>query len=177
MKNGKVYRMVLAALWLCVGMVLPLLTMQVKEVGDSLLPMHLAVMLCGLTCGRWYGAAVGMLLPFFRSLIFGMPPIYPNAVWMAFELAAYGFMIGFIYSRFKTKNIGALYVSLVSSMIFGRIVWGIAKSILLGIEGNAFTVKAFFVGGVVDALPGIVLQLILIPVFMKLYDMWRRKKV
>ena len=91
-------------MFLAIGMVLPTLTMQIKEIGDTLLPMHLPVLLCGLICGPWYGLVIGFMLPFLRSVIFGMPPIYPNAVWMALELAAYGAVIGLVYLCFKKKK-------------------------------------------------------------------------
>ena len=157
---------------LSLGIVLPLFTSQIKEIGDSLLPMHLPVMICGLICGWGYGALVGFCLPFVRSLIFSMPPIYPNAVWMAFELATYGFVIGFLYDKKQNKSTSWLYFSLVCSMIFGRIVWGIVKLVLLSVKGNGFTLNAFIMGGFIDALPGIILQLILIPVITKI--LWRK---
>lgn len=170
MKNKNLRKLVLLAMFLAIGMVLPTLTMQIKEIGDTLLPMHLPVMLCGLVCGPWYGLGIGFMLPFLRSVTFGMPPIYPNAVWMALELATYGCVIGLVYLLFKKKNTLSLYVSLVSAMIAGRVVWGIAKAVLLGLGGKAFTFAAFITGGFVDALPGIVIQLILIPLIMKIVD-------
>ena len=163
-------RIVLAGLFLALGMALPFLTGQIKEIGDSLLPMHLAVMLCGLICGYKYGFAVGIMLPFLRSLLFGMPPLYPNAVWMAFELATYGLVIGLLYVKFKNKSTRYVYLSLVVSMIAGRVVWGIAKAILLGISGKSVTLYALFVSGVIDAIPGIILQLLLIPSIMHLIN-------
>ena len=165
-KNLKLKKLVLSSLFLGLGIILPVFTGQIKEIGDTLLPMHIPVMLCGLLCGWQYGLTVGAILPFFRSVIFSMPPIYPNAVWMAFELATYGFVIGFLYSRFKRKNTVGLYISLLSAMLSGRIVWGIAKAFLLGIGGNSFTFMAFISGGFVDSILGIILQLILIPLIM-----------
>ena len=161
-------RLILAALFLALGIVLPTLTGQIKEIGDSLLPMHFPVMLCGLLCGAPYGLTVGLCMPFVRALTFGMPPLYPNAVWIALELATYGLVIGFLYARSKKKTLPRLYLCLVCSMILGRIVWGISKAILLGANGRVFTVNAFIVGGVLDALPGIILQLVLIPLTMKI---------
>ena len=160
-------RMALSAVLLCVGLVLPLLTMQIKEIGDTLLPMHLPVLLCGILCGPFYGGSVGLILPFLRSAIFGMPPIYPNAVWMAAELMAYGLITGLVFSRTR-KNIGGIYISLIAAMLGGRIVWGAVKALLLGVGQSGFTIAAFFTGGFVDALPGIVLQLVLIPLLVKL---------
>lgn len=168
MKNKKLKKMLLSALFLSIGAILPLFTMQIKEIGDSLLPMHIPVMLCGLICGKYYGLSVGFILPIFRSFVFSMPPLYPNSLWMAAELATYGFVIGFIYSCSKKKNTASVYFALISAMILGRIVWGITKSILLGFGGKAFSVAAFLTGGFVDSALGIIIQLILIPIIMKI---------
>ena len=165
-------KIIVSAMFLSLGIVLPFLTGQIKEIGDTLLPMHIPVMLCGLVCGGSYGFIVGFILPFLRAVTVGMPPIFPNAVWMALELATYGFVIGFLYSSFYKKQIWWLYCSLIISMMSGRVIWGIAKSILLGISGKNFPIEAFIVGGVVDALPGIILQLILIPSIIKLIEMF-----
>ena len=170
MHKDNLRRLILAAVFLAIGTVLPTLTGQIKEIGDSLLPMHIPVMLCGLLCGMGYGLTVGLIMPFLRALTFGMPPLYPNAVWMALELAAYGFVIGLLYRRSKKKNTFYLCACLLCAMIAGRIVWGIAKATLLGMDGRTFTVNAFIVGGVIDALPGIILQFILSPIVMNLIN-------
>lgn len=170
MKRIKYINTVLSALFLALGLVLPLLTGQLKEIGDTLLPMHLPCFLCGALCGPWYGLFIGFIMPFLRSLLFSMPPMYPSAVWMAFELGTYGFMIGFMYKRLKKHSLLGLYTSLIVAMISGRAVWGIVKAILLGVGGNSFTFTAFFVGGVADALPGIILQLVIIPVIISIVE-------
>lgn len=170
MKRENIQKLVLSALLLAIGLALPLLTGQIKEIGDSLLPMHLPVLLCGLICGWRYGLAVGAILPFLRSVTFGMPPIYPNAIWMALELATYGLIVGLMYKIFKRKSIGYLYLSLVIAMISGRVMWGIAKLILLGVASKPFPFSAFIIGGFVDAIPGIILQLVLIPLIVTLVE-------
>ena len=48
-------------------------------------------------------------------------------------------------------------------MIVGRIVWGIARLILAGIVGNGFTFAMFISGAITTAIPGIIVQLVLIP--------------
>lgn len=169
-KKFKTKKLVLAAMFLSIGFVLPLLTGQIKEIGDTLLPMHIPVMLCGLICGEKYGFLIGIILPFFRSVVFGMPPIYPNAVWMAIELATYGFVIGFVYSKMNFKNTKGVYISLISAMLIGRIAWGASKAILLGVGGKTFTIAMFLVGGFADAILGIILQLILIPFIMAILN-------
>ena len=163
---------VLSALFLAMGAVLPLFFSQLKEIGDSLLPMHIPVLLCGLVCGAKYGCFVGAILPFFRALFFGMPPLYPNAVWMALEMATYGLVIGLLYAK-RPRRTAWLYVSLIVAMLVGRAVWGVSKAVLLGLKGSVFTLSAFWFGGFADALPGIALQLILIPAIMLLINKLR----
>ncbi len=170
MNNKSTRKIIISAMFLALGVALPFLTGQIKEIGDTLLPMHIPVMLCGLICGWKYGLAVGLILPFLRAVTVGMPPLYPNAVWMSLELATYGGVIGILYFSFQKKQVWWLYVSLVISMVSGRIVWGVAKTILLGMAGKAFTFQAFIAGGVIDAFPGIILQLILIPAIIRLKD-------
>lgn len=170
MKLSNLQKTVLSAMFLAMGVVLPLFTAQIKEIGDTLLPMHFPVMLCGLICGPWYGLMVGFILPFFRSAIFSMPPMYPNAVWMAFELATYGGVIGLCYRKAPRQSIGSIYLSLVIAMVAGRIVWGLVKTTLLGLSGKTMTAQALITGGFLDAIPGIVLQLLLIPAMVRLIE-------
>ena len=99
-----------------------------------------------------------------RSVFFGAPVLYPNAVAMALEIAAYGAVIGLVFSKFKNKNIVATYTSLICAMITGRAVWGVAMAILLG--STKFTFAAFIAGAFTNAIPGIILQLVLIPSIM-----------
>lgn len=168
MKQKLLKRNILTAMLLAVGMILPLFTAQIKEVGDTLLPMHLPILLCGLICGPFHGLAAGFSLPFLRSLIFGRPLLYPNAFWMAPELAAYGLVVGLLYRRTK-KNIPSLYLCLIIAMLAGRAVWGISKAVLLGFSEEPFTFTAFITGGFFDAIPGILLQLVFIPSLMALF--------
>lgn len=157
-------------MFLAMGIVLPFLTGQIQIIGNMLLPMHIPVMLCGLICGWHYGAAVGFVMPLMRSVLFDMPILYPNAVAMAFELAAYGLFIGLIYGRSKWKCIRSLYRSLIFSMLLGRVVWGGVMTALMGVGGNVFTVTAFWTQGFVNAIPGIIVQLVLIPAIMVALD-------
>lgn len=166
MINQKLKNIVLTAMFLAIGLVLPFLTGQIKEIGNMLLPMHIPVFLCGLICSWKYGLVLGFILPLMRSAIFHMPVMYPNAVAMAFELATYGFVAGYLYGKSKYKCTKALYRSILSAMVAGRIVWGIAEVVILGIGGKAFTFSAFIAGAFAKAVPGIIIQLVLIPAIM-----------
>ncbi len=132
--------------------------------------MHIPVFLCGLICGWQYGLAVGFMLPLMRSMLFFMPAIFPDAAAMAFELAAYGFFCGFLYEKSPWHCIISLYRCLLSSMLFGRIVWGGAMLIFLGAGSEGFTAGAFFAGAFFNAIPGIILQLAIIPSIMLALD-------
>ncbi|MCD7741124.1 MAG: ECF transporter S component [Ruminococcus sp.] len=160
----------LSAMFLALGLVLPLLTGQIPQIGNMLLPMHIPVLLCGLICGWQYGLTVGFITPLLRSFIFGMPLLYPSAIAMAFELATYGAVIGFLYAHSRWHCVVALYRCLIISMLAGRAVWGAAEVVLLGIKGNAFTFTAFISGAFLTAIPGIILQLVLIPAIMIALD-------
>ncbi len=165
-KNKNLLKLVLSAMFLALGLVLPFLTGQIKEIGNMLLPMHIPVMLCGLVCGWQYGLVIGAVVPIMRSMIFGMPVMFPSAIGMAFELATYGFVIGYLFSHAKWKCIKSLYRCLLISMVSGRVVWGIVQCLLLGLGENGFTLTAFLSGAILKAIPGIILQLVLIPAVM-----------
>lgn len=166
MKNKKIFNLVLAAMLLALCIVLPFLTGQIKEIGNMLAPMHIPVMLCGLICGWQYGAVVGAVAPIMRSALFGMPVMFPNAFAMAFELATYGFVIGFLFSHAKWKCIKSLYRCLLVAMVSGRIVWGIVQICILGLGEGGFTLTMFITSSFLNSIPGIILQLVLIPIVM-----------
>ena len=164
--NRSTKQLTVSALLFALGLVLPFLTGQVPQIGNMLLPMHIPVLLCGLICGWQYGAAVGLVLPLLRSMTLGMPPLFPTATAMAFELMTYGFVSGWMYERSKWKCIVALYRSLIAAMLAGRIVWGVVQIVLLGVAGAGFTWQMFMAGAFINAVPGIIAQLLIIPAVM-----------
>lgn len=161
----QIQNIVLSAMLLAVGIVLPFFTGQIPQIGGMLLPMHLPVMVCGLICGWQYGGIIGFILPLFRYVLFGMPPM-PNGLAMAFELAAYGIIAGYLYSHSRWKCTFALYRSLIIAMLGGRIIWGMVRIIMTGVAKEAFTWQMFLAGAFINAIPGIILQLIFIPALM-----------
>lgn len=166
MKKLDVKNFTLSAMFMAIGLILPLFTGQIPQIGNMLLPMHIPVLLCGLICGWQYGLTVGFVLPLLRYMIFGMPILFPTGIAMAFELAAYGLVIGWIYGHSKWQCVVALYRSLIIAMLVGRVVWGVARTILMGFGGQEFSWAMFVTGGFVTAIPGIIVQLILIPAIM-----------
>ena len=175
MKLREIEKIVLSGIFLALAIVLPFLTGQVQFLGQRFLPMHLPVLICGFICGAKYGVTVGFIAPLLRTLIMGMPPLYPVALAMSFELAAYGFFAGLFYNLFK-KNFINIYVSLVLSMLLGRIIYGIVNVVFLGLEGLEYSFTAFFMGAFVNALPGIILQLYLVPIIVYTVQTYRMDK-
>lgn len=166
MENDNLKKLVLSAMFIAIGIILPFFTGQLQKVGNMLLPMHLPILLCGLICGAWYGMATGIITPILRSMLFGMPVMFPSAAAMAFELGTYALVIGLCYNRSKWKCIFSLYRSMIIAMLSGRIVWGIVMTVFMGISGKAFSISAFISGAVLNAVPGIIAQLVLIPAIM-----------
>lgn len=166
MQHKTLKNTVLSAMFLCIGLVLPFLTGQIREIGNMLLPMHIPVFLCGLICGWPYGLAVGFILPLLRSALFSMPAMYPNAVSMAFELATYGLVVGLCFRYAKKQRMRTVYTSMLIAMLAGRLVWGAAQVVLLGLGGKSFAWSVFLANGFINAIPGIILQLLLIPAVM-----------
>ena len=150
-ESKPVVKLTLSAMFMAIGLVLPFFTGQIPQIGKLLLPMHIPVFLCGLICGWQYGLGVGFALPLIRSLLIGI------------ELAVYGLVVGILYWRSHRQNIISLYCSMILAMIAGRVVWGIAQIVLLGFGGTQFTWQMFIAGALIDAIPGIILQLVLIP--------------
>ena len=164
-RNSAILRMAYAAVCLALCMVLPFLTGQIPQIGSALSPMHIPVLLAGFLCGPWWAAAVGAVAPLLRFALFGMPPIFPTGVAMCFELAGYGLASGLLYRKLPKKPVN-VYVSLLAAMLAGRVVWGIVRVLLSGVAGEPFTWAAFMAGAFVNAVPGIIVHIALIPVIV-----------
>jgi len=165
MKKTNVKILVLSALFLALALVLPFLTGQIPEIGSMLCPMHIPVLLCGYFCGWPWGLTVGIIAPVLRSVLFGMPPMFPTALCMSLELATYGAVSGLLYQKLP-RNRGSIYISLLSAMVAGRLVWGAARFLCAGLDVSAFGLSAFWAGAVTTAIPGIIVQILLIPILV-----------
>ena len=156
---------VLAALFLALAFILPMFTGHIPQIGSMLCPMHFPVLLCGFVLGSPWGLAVGFIAPLLRSVLFGMPPMFPVAISMAFELGTYGLVSGLMYRRVK-HTLPMTYATLLTAMVAGRLVWGAARFVLAGLSSSSFPFSAFLSGALLTALPGIIAQLIIIPLII-----------
>ena len=161
----QIRKLTYTALYLAIALILPFVTGQIPEIGAMLCPMHIPVLLCGFMCGWPWGLAVGFISPLLRGVLFGMPVLFPAGVAMAFELAVYGGTAGILYSLMprQKRTISAV---LLTAMIAGRLVWGLAHVIIAGLTGNECTVALFIAGAVTNAVPGIILHIVLIPILV-----------
>ena len=162
--NTELARLIYSAMFLSLALLLPFLTGQIPSVGTALLPMHLPVILCGFICGPYWGMAVGATAPILRSIIFERPVLMPDAVAMAFELAMYAFIAGLLYRKLD-KKLFYTYVTLLASMISGRIVWAMVMFvlILMGSAQGEIGFALVWTRTVLQSIPGIILQIVAIP--------------
>ena len=165
LQKTTIRRLVWAAVCLALCMVLPFLTGQIPQIGSAISPMHIPVLLAGFISGPWWAMAVGAVSPLLRFALFGMPPIFPTGVAMCFELAAYGLVSGALSAR-RPKKTSNIYVSLIAAMLLGRVVWGIVRVVLSGVSGEPFTWAAFMAGAFLNAIPGIIIHILLIPIIV-----------
>ena len=165
MRRNEIKKLVLSAMFLALAFVMPFLTGQIPQVGSMLCPMHIPVLLCGFFCGAPWGLAVGFIAPILRSFTLGMPPMFPTAFCMAFELATYGVIAGWLHNKLPNKKVN-VYVSLLGAMVIGRLVWGVIMFCCMGFDASKFGLNAFLAGAVLNAVPGIIVQIVLIPVLV-----------
>ncbi len=163
--SSQVKKITISAFFLALGLVLPFAFHSFGPgAGAMFLPMHIPVLLCGFVCGSGYGALIGVLTPLVSSALTGMLVFMPTGIAMCFELMTYGFLSGLIVKRLP------LYPSLIITMLAGRAVSGIVNLILLSMAGKAYTLEIFLTAAFVTALPGIILQLIIIPLLVKVIE-------
>ncbi|MBU5428084.1 ECF transporter S component [Tissierella pigra] len=163
MKNKKTNDLVLAGIFVSMGLILPIVFHGFGGGGPVFLPMHIPVLIAGFFLELPFAIAVGILTPVLSSLLTGMPPVFPVLPYMALELTVYSAVVSLLYRKLKLN----VYISLIISMICGRIMAGIAVWALI----TFFTVQLpspvlFIQGAIINGLPGIVIQLILIPIIV-----------
>ncbi|HIU30690.1 MAG TPA: ECF transporter S component [Candidatus Caccousia avistercoris] len=156
--------LVFTAMCLALAVVLPMAFHVVPNAGSVLLPMHIPVLLCGLLCGPVYGLACGVLAPALSSLITQMPPaaVLPS---MICELAVYGLLAGLLIRLIHTKSqVGDIYLSLLGAMLCGRVVYGVVNAAIF--QAGSYSLQIWLTASFVTALPGIVIQIVFIPLIV-----------
>ena len=160
-KMSAVKKSIITAVCIALCVVLPQAFHAVPNAGAIYLPMHIPVLLCGLICGWSYGLLCGLAGPALSALLTGMPPaaVLPG---MLVECGVYGLAAGLLMQLLRTKHLYAdLYISLAAAMLLGRVVSGIAKALIF--SAGSYSMVSWVAGSFVTALPGIVIQLALLP--------------
>lgn len=158
---NKTKKLVLTALFIAIGIVLPMALHSVPNGGKIFLPMHIPVLLCGIICGPFFGLMCGIITPLISSFATGMPPaaVLPG---MLCELAVYGLVSGFVMSKIKTgKSVLDIYISLVTAMLCGRVTYGILNTFVF--MSGKYGFETWIAAAFVTAVPGIIVQLAVIP--------------
>jgi riboflavin transporter FmnP len=164
MKSSNTRKLVMAALCVALGLVLPITFHAIPNAGSIFLPMHIPVLLCGFIAGWPFGLLCGIVTPLLSSVFTGMPPmsLLPG---MLCELAVYGVVSGLLYARLNAGNrVANLYLSLIPAMLAGRVVSGILNATLFSV--GRYSMHIWLTASFVTALPGIVIQLVVIPVLV-----------
>ena len=163
MMKTRTEKITLAGMLLALGIILPFVTAHAFAIpGTVLLPMHVPVLLAGLLCGPFFGGALGLLLPIINCLFTGMPALYPMVPIMTAELFVYGLSSGLLLSKTPLgRNKWGVFVVLPCAMTLGRVAYGLAFYLLFALDGSFEALSVF--AAVMTGLPGIILQLFLIP--------------
>ena len=135
---------IITALCVALCVVLPMALHAIPKGGVLFSPMHLPVLLCGLVCGAPSGLICGILGPFISSMLTGMP-VFGYMPIMMIELGLYGLISGLVMQSLRS---GKLVIDLYAALIFA---------------GGSYSWSAWATGYFVSCLPGIILQLILLP--------------
>ena len=162
-KMSSIKRMIICAVCTALCYVLPMV-FHATGIGRMLLPMHIPVLLCGILCGPCFGAMCGAMGPVLSSVLSGMPsPV--GLISMVPELMAYGLVTGLVMRLLRTgKTMADIYIALICAMVIGRIVGGVADALFLLGSGEGYSVAMFVGSYLAGCLPGVVVQLITVPV-------------
>ncbi|MTI69402.1 MAG: ECF transporter S component [Firmicutes bacterium] len=157
---SKTKQIVYSGFFIALGIIIPIVFHFVNNFGKMFLPMHIPVLLSGFILGPYFGLLVGILTPFISSVLTGMPPLFPMALIMVFELGTYGLVSGFLYNKLKQNEI----ISLVSAMVCGRIVSALVVFSLIKTVGIKFPSPTIYIkAATITGIPGILIQIIIIP--------------
>lgn len=158
---SKVKRSILAAVCIALCVVLPMAFYAIPNADAVYSPMHMPVLLCGLICGGGYGVLCGLAGPILSALVTGMPSIALLPVTLV-ECVCYGGLSGLLMARLRTEKVFAdLYISMLAAMLIGRIAGGAARALIFA--PGSMTLAAWATGYFVAALPGVIIQLVLVP--------------
>lgn len=162
--ENKIKQLTIAAMCLSIGIIMPQALHAIPNAGNIFLPMHIPTMLCAFLCGPIYGMIVGILSPLISHFVFSMPSILMLGQ-MIVELGVYGLVIGLLNRKIsiKRKNLKQ-YIILLVAMLAGRFAYGILNALIF--RFGEYSLKIWLTAAFVTGLPGIIIQLIFVPILV-----------
>ena len=133
-----------------------------KTAGATFLPMHIAVLIAALTFGITSATIVGGTSVIFSYLLTGMPSL-SRLPYMLIELLIYAILLGILNKKFNS------YISLIATIILGRVLYAITLFVcinMLGLQTYGISVLESIKVG----MPGIIIQLICVPIIAKVMN-------
>lgn len=162
--QNKIKDLVAAGLLVAAGILMPMAFHTYKLGGPVFLPMHIPVLLGGFMLSKNLAALVGLLTPFLNFVITSMPSP-PFVFAMMAELATYGLVSSILFHERKW----GIYPALFGAMLSGRLASIVANWLIItGILGMPFNFAKVMTSLFITGLPGIIIQVILIPLIVKL---------
>lgn len=160
-ERNHVRNLVISGLLLVLGLIIPYIFHSSGIAGNIFLPMHVPVLIGGFLLPPQFALLLGILTPIINSLITGMPG-FPIVLIMIFELGTYGLLASVFYLKLRLPSVFAL----ILSMIGGRIMAGLVVFILAIFFAIPLEPITYVIGAITTGIPGIVIQLILIPILI-----------
>lgn len=128
--------------------------------GMKFLPMHIPVLIAGLLFGSISGVCTASGALFLNFFLTGMPTA-EKLPFMFVELVTYGVVCGFLHK--KKCNI---YVSVIGGLVAGRLANAVALVVASNLIGLQVSGVASVWQSLLTGIPGIITQLIAIPVIV-----------
>ena len=174
MNNKKFTReLVLSGMLLASGILLPMAFHVFGMTGPIFLPMHIPVLIGGILLTPNLALILGILTPIISGMLTGMPVMFPMAIIMAIELGVYGLTASLASRKLKLSAIPAL----ILSMIAGRIAAGLTVAALIQLFGIKMNAVSYVKGAIVTGIPGIIIQIIIIPAIIFAVKTYYKKSV
>ena len=161
MSEKELRQIPLTAIFAALGIILPQF-FHMLGIGSTFLPMFLPVVLGSMLLQWRFALSLAIICPLVSWLVTGMPPLVPPILpIMLVELSAMALVISFLHVHLN-KNV---WISLLSGILVDRFLLFLIVSAIAPLLG--FNHSVFSYALVLSGLPGIVLQIITIPLAMK----------
>ncbi len=131
-----------------------------SSAGATFLPMHIAVLIASIVFGVVSGTIVAGSSVISSFLLTGMPSI-DRLPYMLIELVIYAVFLGLFNKKFNS------YISLIATIILGRVIYSGVLFMAINVLGLP-TYGLSVINSLVTGLPGIIIQLLFVPIIAKL---------